>query len=265
MNDIQNIITERVDDIPLLLEQMPRMTLPTFIDHHFPTHGNWQGLSLGGVSTIWLSSILSRGDHRLVHVEPWSNSRLWMLRRATGQAVERLDFTDDRLALVLQYWSDDMRWAQFESALNQHTVRVYDLSGERIHVDSTTASSYATVNDAGLFQFGHSKDHRPDLPQVKVMQAVLDPLGMPLARMWCRVSGPMIRCICPALRGSKRASAGTGCYMWGTVRWRRVTRAPGSPLRVIITCARCPRCNWPRASSMRPLRRSAMVNTPSVR
>ena len=30
-------------------------------------------------------------------------------------------------------------------------------------------------------QFGPSKDHRPDLPQVKVMQAVLDPLGMPLA------------------------------------------------------------------------------------
>ena len=27
MNDIQNIITERVDDIPLLLEQMQRMEL----------------------------------------------------------------------------------------------------------------------------------------------------------------------------------------------------------------------------------------------
>jgi hypothetical protein len=57
MNDIQNIIPERVDDIPLLLEQMQRMHLPTLIDHHFPTHGNWQGLSLGWVSTIWLSSI----------------------------------------------------------------------------------------------------------------------------------------------------------------------------------------------------------------
>jgi len=54
MNDIQNIITERVDDIPLLLEQMQRMHLPTLMDHHFPTHGNWQGLSLGWVSTIWL-------------------------------------------------------------------------------------------------------------------------------------------------------------------------------------------------------------------
>jgi transposase len=52
---------------------------------------------------------------------------------------------------------------------------------ERVHVDSTSASAYTSVSKEGLFQFGHSKDHRPDLPQVKIMQAVLDPLGMPLA------------------------------------------------------------------------------------
>src|SRR5881296_2737243 len=181
MNEIPNIITERVDDIPLLLEQMQRMSLPTLLDAHFPIHGNWQGLSLGWVSTIWLSSILSRGDHRLVHVEPWVANRLFTLQTVTGQDVERLDFTDDRLESVLRHLSDDNRWGQFESSLNQHTVRVYDLSTERIHVDSTTASAYASVSPEGLFQFGHSKDYRPDLPQVKVMQAVLDPLGMPLA------------------------------------------------------------------------------------
>jgi hypothetical protein len=43
MNDIQNIITESVDDVPLLLEQMKRMELPTLIDQHFPAHGNWYG------------------------------------------------------------------------------------------------------------------------------------------------------------------------------------------------------------------------------
>lgn len=181
MNEIQNVITERVDDMPLLLEQMKRMDLPTLIDTHFPAHGNWYGLSLGWVSTIWLSSMLSRGDHRLVHVEPWVANRLFTLETVSGQDGERLDFTDDRLEVVLRRLSDDTRWAQFESLLNQHTVRVYDLSPERIHVDSTTTSAYASVSPEGLFQFGHSTDHRPDLPQVKVMQAVLDPLGMPLA------------------------------------------------------------------------------------
>src|SRR2546425_8933111 len=181
MKEISPIITERVDDIPLLLEQMQRMGLPALLDDYFPTHGNWTGLSLGWVSTIWLSSILSRGDHRMVHVAPWVAKRLWTLGTTTGQVVTRVDFTDDRLAMVLRRLSDDERWSAFESALNQHTVRVYDLSTERVHVDSTSASVYATVSDNGLFQFGHSKDYRPDLPQVKVMQAVLDPLGMPLA------------------------------------------------------------------------------------
>lgn len=181
MNEIQEVITERVDDIPLLLEQMQQMELPTLIDHHFPVHGHWQGLSLGWVTTIWLSSLVSRGDHRLSHVEPWVTKRLWTLNTVTHQDVERLDFTDDRLEIVLRHLSDDTRWVQFEGHLNQHTVRVYDLTTERVHVDSTTASAYASVDEGGLFQFGHSKDHRPDLPQVKVMQAVLDPLGMPVA------------------------------------------------------------------------------------
>lgn len=37
-----------------------------------------------------------------------------------------------------------------------------------------------TVTKDGLFQFGHSKDHRPDLPQLKINQSALDPLGIPL-------------------------------------------------------------------------------------
>src|SRR6266404_1863499 len=105
MNEIPNIITERGDDIPLLIEQMQRMGLPTLLDDHFSPHGNWQGLSLGWVSTIWLSAILSRSDHRLVHVEPWVSKHLWTLGASTGQAVKRVDFTDDRLEIVLRHLS----------------------------------------------------------------------------------------------------------------------------------------------------------------
>ncbi len=50
-----------------------------------------------------------------------------------------------------------------------------------VRVDGTTASGYWEVTEDGLFQFGHSKDHRPDLPQITVMLATLDPLGMPVA------------------------------------------------------------------------------------
>src|SRR5437870_5144677 len=136
MHAIPNLITERVDDIPLLLEQMQRMGLPTLFDDHFPTPGNWTGLSLGWVSTIWLSSMLSRGDHRMVHGEPWVAKRLWTLRVTTSQAVRRVDCTDDRRESVLRRLRDATRWAAFASALHQHTVRVDDRGADRVPVDS---------------------------------------------------------------------------------------------------------------------------------
>src|SRR5262249_51642446 len=158
---------------------MQRMELPTLIDTHFPAHGNWYGLSLGWVSPIWLRSIVSRGAHRLVHVEPWVAKRLFTLQTVTGQAIERLDGPDDRLASVRRHVRDANRWGQFESRVPQHTVRVDALRTERMHVDSPTARASARVRPDGLLQFGHSQADRPDLPQVQVMQAVLDPLGRP--------------------------------------------------------------------------------------
>jgi transposase len=175
------LISERVDDIPLLLAQLDRMGVQPLLDEHFPTHGNWVGLSLGWVTMIWLTHILSEANHRLNHVEPWAEQRLHTLRGCTGQPVHPLDLSDDRLAAVLEALSDDAGWPAFEGALNRQLLRVYDLQPGCVRLDSTTASGHWSVTEDGLFQFGHSKDHRPDLPQVKVMLSALDPLGMPVA------------------------------------------------------------------------------------
>jgi transposase len=181
MAEILNITTERVDDIPLLLAQLERMGVQPLLDEHFPTHRNWVGLSLGWVTVIWLTHILSEANHRLNQVEPWAEQRLHTLRSCTGQPVHPLDLSDDRLAGVLEVLSHDAPWQAFEGAFTQQLLRVYDLQPERVRLDSTTASGYWRVTEDGLFQFGHSKDHRPDLPQVKVMLSVLDPLGLPVA------------------------------------------------------------------------------------
>ena len=175
------ITTEQVDDFPVLIAQMERMTVRALLDRHFLVHGNWQGLSLGWIGTAWLGHIVSVGDHRLNHVQPWVERNPQTVQRSLGQAVTGLDFSDDRLESVLDALGDDEHWAAFEADLNQRTLRVYALKAELVRVDSTTASGYVTVTEDGLFQFGHSKDHRPDLPQVKVMQSTLDPFGMPLA------------------------------------------------------------------------------------
>jgi transposase len=180
MTEKLTVETERVDDIPVLIAQQALMGVPTLLDQYFPPHGNRQGLSLGWLTTVWLSHVLSESDHRLSHVRTWIRQRLETLRCCSGQTMAELDFTDDRLADVLQALSDDVRWSAFEGALNGNLLRVYDLPAERVRVDSTTVSGYWTVSEEGLLQFGHSKDHRPDLPQVKVMLSSLDPLGMPV-------------------------------------------------------------------------------------
>src|SRR5437763_12169479 len=181
MNEPLTITTERVDDLPLLLAQMQRMGLARLLDAHFPTHGNREGLSLGVVTTIWLTHILSQADHRMNRVQPWAERRLETLRGCSEASLEVGDLGDDRLADVLRHLSDDERWRAFEQELTGQLVRVYDLHADCVRLDSTTASSYGAVNEDGLLQLGHSKDHRPDLPQLKVMLATLDPLGLPLA------------------------------------------------------------------------------------
>jgi transposase len=175
------ITTERVDDIPLLIGHMTRMGLPSLLNICFPMHGNWQGLWIGDVVLIWLSHLLSEGDHRLNQVQPWAERRLHTLARCLGQAVRPEDVSDDRLAGVLEALADDLHWGYFEEQCNERLVRVYDLHLERVRVDTTTSSGYGQVSADGLLQFGHSKDHRPDLPQLKVLLATLDPLGLPVA------------------------------------------------------------------------------------
>jgi transposase len=180
MPDDLTVITERVDDIPVLIAKMDRMGSAELLDEHFPTHGNWQGISLGRTAIGWLAHILSQADHRLNHVQGWAEKRPETLRGCLGREVRAEDFADDRLALILDALSDDQHWASFETALNQRILRVYDLNPQRIRLDSTTASGHWRVTEEGLFQFGYSKDGRPDQPQVKVMLSALDPLGLPL-------------------------------------------------------------------------------------
>jgi len=180
MTEALTVTIEPIDDIPVLLTSATRLGLAELVDQHFKPHGNWQGLSPGCVLTGWLAYILSEGDHRLNQAQDWAAGRLHVLQPVLGAALRASDFTDDRLAIGLDLLSDDAAWTAFEAALNQRTLRVYDLAAQCVRLDTTSASGYWAVTEEGLFQFGHSKDHRPDLPQVKVMLATLDPLGMPL-------------------------------------------------------------------------------------
>src|SRR5438309_11467821 len=65
------IITERVDDVALLIGQMVKMGLPEVLDRHIPRHWTQRGLSWGWTAVIWLAYIVTEGDHRKVSVETY--------------------------------------------------------------------------------------------------------------------------------------------------------------------------------------------------
>jgi transposase len=174
------IITERVDDVALLIGQMVKMGLPEVLDRHIPRHWTQRGLSWGWTAVIWLAYIVTEGDHRKVSVETYLKGMHHTLSRLTAQIIEPLDFSDDRLSHLLTHLSKPAYWHKIERDLNEHSIAVYDLSQNVIRCDATTVSGDHEVTEKGLVQFGHSKDD-PTRPQIKVMMGSLDPLGIPLA------------------------------------------------------------------------------------
>jgi len=80
MKETLTIETERADDVPLLLAHMQRMNLAELLDKHIPAHGNRKGLSIGKVTLVWLSHILSEANHRMNRVQEWSKQRKEIIR-----------------------------------------------------------------------------------------------------------------------------------------------------------------------------------------
>jgi len=173
------ITTERIDDFPLLLAVMLQLGLPDIFDHHIKRHGLHQGLSWGWVASIWLAHLLTKSNHRKQPVQAWVKQAHGTIEKITGQTVRDLDFTDDRLTLLLRRLSKSEIWQAIEKELSQNIIRVYDLKAKQVRLDATTVSGYHAGGEESLFQYGYSKDD-PTLRQVKVMVAALDPFGLPL-------------------------------------------------------------------------------------
>lgn len=175
--------TEQINDIPLLIHQQQTMGIAEIIDGIIDRHGNRIGLSLGWMIVGWLTYILSESDHRLSFVEDWAADQLQTLNKMLPGSVTAQDFGDDRLGEALRILSQDTVWTPLEKQLSQRLVRVYQLPQETARIDTTTVSLYHDEATSELFAQGYSKDHRPDLAQVKVVFVTLDPLALPVMTM----------------------------------------------------------------------------------
>lgn len=175
------VIHERVDSLPVIIEMGKTLGLVEILDDCLGGHGNLEGLSYGQLLVGWLGYIMSEDDHRKSAVEGWADRRRTVLERLLGATVRVGEFNDDRLGRCLERLADLERWEAIEERLWSKTAVVFALECESIRLDSTTSYGYHAVGEDGLMQLGHSKDRRPDLPQLKLMAAVAEPAGQLIA------------------------------------------------------------------------------------
>jgi transposase len=182
MTEILSIEHERVDDVPIIIGTCNQLDLATILNRHLGTHGLQQGLHNGQLALGWLGYILSQADHRKSAVQEWAKDNMRMLSKLLKHPIREIEFSDDRLGGVLSRLSKDDAWALIESKLWAATVNVYQIETAGVRLDSTTSYGYHQPQEDGLMQYGgHSKDHRPDLPQLKLMAAAAEPSGHMIA------------------------------------------------------------------------------------
>ena len=171
---------ERIDDVPLLLGFLEKMQLPSILEKHLGSHHLHEGIANGHLACIWLSFILSQASHCKVHVQEWAANRTHLFQTLLDQPFRPIECSDDRLSILLRRLHD-ADWNALEADLWQTSCEVYEIPVEQCRLDSTTSYGYHTVEPDGLMQYGHSKDHRPDLPQLKLMAAAALPSGQTIA------------------------------------------------------------------------------------
>jgi len=175
------ITSERIDDVPLLLQWLLDMHIDQIIDAVLKSpHGNRQGLSYGQLAVVFVAYILTECNHFLSPVRDWVTKHQHALTQALGCPIRDTDFTDERLADLLDAVGRDEVGEALEEQLGQHLLRAYALPTDTARIDTTTVSVYHQPDQTTILDYGHSKDHRPDLRQFKEVLSTLDPVGLPL-------------------------------------------------------------------------------------
>lgn len=193
-----NIKHESTVDVPLILEFCKRLNIQEVLDKHLITHGNQVGLSNGQLGIGWLAHILTQNNHCKAPVEGWANKHKMTLQACLGIEISEKDFEDTRLSRFLDKLAEDSVWNDIELSFYKDSFSVLQLNTlapesfkeidsikngilKTIKLDSTTACGHHEVVENGIMQRGWSKDHRPDLPQLKIMCSVEGNSGYQIA------------------------------------------------------------------------------------
>lgn len=201
---------ERVDSIPLIIHWLLEMKVHEIMDRVYTPHSNWQGLSYGQLAVLFITYVLHSLTHRLSGMEEWVGQHKKVIEKVTGWKLGDKEATDDRLGIMMEaLCEDEDKGIEFQQQIGGHIIQAHDLPTEIGRYDTTSFNVYHDPENRnkGLLNFGHSKNHRPDLLQFKQGLGTLDPAGIPL--------------VTETLPGNK---ADDGCYV---PAWRRMAKTIG--------------------------------------
>ena len=104
--------------------------------------------------------MLTEGDHRKQPVQDWVRQASETIRRISRQEIRELDFSDDRLMLLLRRLSKAATWEAIETELGSNILRVYEMEPKRVRLDTTTVSGYHEGGRTACFSWATAKTTR---------------------------------------------------------------------------------------------------------
>lgn len=121
----------------LLLGWMEQMQIVTTIDQHWQPHREWEGLSYGQLTVLFLAFVLQQREHRLSCFKAWLAAHRHVIQVATGWTVGLKHGTDDRLGSLLEtLGGDSERLVSFRHHFGQHFIQAYALPSDVARFDT---------------------------------------------------------------------------------------------------------------------------------
>lgn len=156
----------RIGEIPLLQHVVRRLGLDQLLHSYIPPHGNERYPAAD--TLLLLVFNIASGRWPLYDLGRWTTDLDGRLLGRKSSLPEEL-FNDDRYGRAL----DKLFSVDRASLLTDCTLQVVRSTGlelSQLHNDSTTVKTTGKMprrTRSGLcFEYGHSKDHRPDLKQI---------------------------------------------------------------------------------------------------
>jgi transposase len=151
--------TYQVGGLNLVLSYLERIGLAEVVDRYCPREGK---LSEGTVVTVLVINRLL-APRALRNVAKWvSQTGLHLLLGIPDPALLNYDRLADALLAVYPHWQ------AIAAEVTLRAVEQFQLKVETIHYDLTSVFFHGAYEGSAWVDFGYSRDHRPDKPQVNI-------------------------------------------------------------------------------------------------